>query len=91
MDSDRKRADTTQGNDRRVARSRAAAGLGGAVKQSAEKGQLFIERDKTTGEFVYRIIDRETGELIRQWPREEVLRMREALEAVRGALLDRRV
>lgn len=91
VESERKRADTAQGDDRRVAKARVAAGLGHATERAAENGRLFIEQDEATGNYVYRIIDRETGEVIRQYPREEVLEMQKAINAARGLILDRLV
>jgi uncharacterized FlaG/YvyC family protein len=37
-------------------------------------GRLSIEQDDESGEFIYRILDTETGEILNQWPREELLR-----------------
>lgn len=37
--------------------------------------RLSIEQDKDSGRFVYRIISRETGEVLRQFPGEDVLRI----------------
>src|SRR5262245_146657 len=39
--------------------------------------KLQIEQDKETGTFIYRSIDRDTGEIIRQWPPEELVKLRE--------------
>ena len=38
--------------------------------------RLVIEMDKKTGSFVYKTIDRLTGEVLSQLPRAEVLKMR---------------
>ncbi|MEM9749884.1 MAG: flagellar protein FlaG [Pseudomonadota bacterium] len=43
-----------------------------------EESRLSIESDDTSGGFVYRSIDRETGEILRQWPPEKFLRFLEA-------------
>lgn len=91
VESERKRADTAQGEDRRVAKARVAASVGHATERASRHGRLFIERDEATGGFVYRIIDQETGEILRQWPREEVLRMQKAINAARGLILDKHV
>ena len=37
--------------------------------------RLVIEEDPGSGDFVYKTIDRVTGEVVRQFPREEMLRM----------------
>ncbi len=91
VEGERKRANTAQGDDRRVSKSRVASDLGGSAEHGVQTGRLMIEEDPATGDFVYRIVDENTGEVIRQWPREEVLRMRQAMNAERGALLDRLV
>lgn len=38
--------------------------------------RLVIEQDGTTGGFVYKTLNRATGEVVNQFPREEVLRLR---------------
>ena len=40
--------------------------------------RLVIEEDATSGSFVYKTIDRRTGEVVLQLPREDVLKLREA-------------
>ena len=37
--------------------------------------RLVIEEDRQSGSFVYKTLDRVTGEVLSQYPREEVLRM----------------
>jgi flagellar protein FlaG len=39
--------------------------------------RLVIEEDPETGTFVYKTLDRRTGEVVNQFPREQVLRLRE--------------
>jgi flagellar protein FlaG len=36
--------------------------------------RLVIEEDQATGEFIYKTLDRSTGEVILQLPRKEVLK-----------------
>lgn len=48
--------------------------------------RLIIE-EGLAGAFVYKTIDRRTGEVILQLPREEVLRMREAEAYEAGAVI----
>jgi flagellar protein FlaG len=38
--------------------------------------RLVIEEAPSSGQFVYKTLDRSTGEVVRQFPREEMLRMR---------------
>ena len=37
--------------------------------------RLVIEEDRNSGSFVYKTLDRVTGEVLAQYPREELLRM----------------
>jgi len=53
--------------------------------------KLEIEQDKETGAFIYRSVDPKTGEVVSQWPPEQLLRLREALREVQGMLLDTEV
>ncbi|MDP2261273.1 MAG: flagellar protein FlaG [Caulobacter sp.] len=47
-----------------------------AAPQSADL-RLIIEEDEQSGAIVYKTLDRRTGEVVRQLPREEVLRLKD--------------
>ncbi|MBB3140375.1 flagellar protein FlaG [Halomonas organivorans] len=47
-----------------------------------------FELDEATTRMVTRLVDRQTGELIRQIPAEEVLRIAEHLEELQGRLIN---
>lgn len=49
--------------------------------------RLVIEQDATTGTYIYKSIDRRTGEVRVQLPREEVVRLRETPTYAQGALV----
>ena len=49
--------------------------------------QLVIEEDKAAGSFVYKTVDRRTGEVVSQLPREQILRLREAFDYAAGAVV----
>jgi flagellar protein FlaG len=49
--------------------------------------RLVIERDQGSGSYVYKTVDRVTGEVIQQLPRAEVLRMREVAHYAAGAVI----
>lgn len=49
----------------------------------------FSIRDKT-GDIVVRVLDRESGEVIRQLPPEDLLDLRDKLSELRGALFDKK-
>ena len=53
--------------------------------------RLKIERNKETGAFIYRSFDPETGELLKEWPSEELLELREHLKEMEGLLVDKQV
>jgi len=50
--------------------------------------QLSFDLSEKTEEVVVRVIDRDTGEVIRQIPPENLLDLREKLKELRGVLLD---
>jgi len=61
-----------------------------AAKQAEEASRyrLVIEEGPTQGTFVYKTLDSTTGEIIRQFPREQVLRMAESGGYSAGGLID---
>lgn len=46
--------------------------------------RLIIEMDQASGSYVYKTINRLTGEVVRQLPRDEVLRLRDELQYAAG-------
>ncbi len=63
----------------------------GRAAQQAEQAaryRLIIEEGPTDGTFVYKTLDSVTGEVIRQFPREQVLRMAEKGGYAAGGLID---
>ncbi len=55
-------------------------------------GRLSIDQDKDSGDYIYRLVDKDTGEIINQWPREDILRRaRVAREQIEGLVIDRQV
>ena len=53
--------------------------------------RLVIDEDPVTGTFIYKSIDRATGKVVHQAPREELLRLRDNPAYVAGAVLRTRV
>lgn len=51
-----------------------------AAKSEQADLRLIIEEDTAGGAYVYKTVDRHTGEVISQIPREEVLKMRDRTE-----------
>ncbi len=56
-------------------------------EQTAADFRLVIELDRATGSYVYKTLDRKTGEVVRQLPREEVLRLQENPAYVAGNVI----
>jgi flagellar protein FlaG len=50
--------------------------------------RLVIEQDGDTGEYIYKTVDRRTGETLQQFPREQVLKLREETSYASGAVFD---
>jgi flagellar protein FlaG len=50
--------------------------------------RLVIEQDPTTGTFVYKTVDRRTGDILQQFPREDVLRFKQAEHYDPGEVFD---
>ncbi|MGQ9485453.1 MAG: flagellar protein FlaG [Desulfosoma sp.] len=53
--------------------------------------RLSFEIHDKTGDLVVRVLDKDTGEIIRQIPPEEMLKLREKLEELTGVLLNGKV
>jgi flagellar protein FlaG len=49
--------------------------------------RLIIEEDQASGAFVYKTIDRRTGEVVAQFPRDQVLRLREVEDYSAGDVI----
>ncbi|MGI5837331.1 MAG: flagellar protein FlaG [Chloroflexota bacterium] len=56
---------------------------------AAQRAKLVFEKHETTGKIVARLKDPETGEVIRQIPPEEMLKLAEAIDKYLGLLVDR--
>jgi flagellar protein FlaG len=49
--------------------------------------RLVIEEDQATGQYVYKTINRATGEVLQQLPRAEVLKLKEELKYAAGTII----
>ena len=54
----------------------------------AARYRLIIEASSLTGGYVYKTVNNATGEVVRQYPREEVLRMSETGDYSAGTMID---
>jgi uncharacterized FlaG/YvyC family protein len=52
--------------------------------------RVRVEIDKGTGDFVYKSIDKKTGEVDRQWPADSMLRMLAFFKELDGLLYDKK-
>lgn len=59
-----------------------------ASVQTAPDLRLVIEEDPVSGSYIYKTLDRRTGEVVQQLPREDVLRLRDASVYVPGQMVD---
>jgi flagellar protein FlaG len=72
-----------QGSPTVAAQSRTAP----APADRADDFRLVIEQDAHTGGYIYKTLDRTTGEVVAQFPREEVLKLREDPAYVVGGVI----
>lgn len=57
------------------------------MQNDAADLRLVIEEDRASGMFVYKTIDRRTGDVVLQLPREEVIRMHASDAYAAGAII----
>jgi flagellar protein FlaG len=50
--------------------------------------RLVIEQDDDSGQYVYKTVDRRTGETLQQFPREQILKLREEVTYGPGDVFD---
>ena len=67
----------------------AQKGRGGRAAQTPDPVdlRLVIEEDQASGSYIYKTVNRRTGEVIQQLPRAEILRMREETSYAAGAVI----
>lgn len=62
-----------------------------AVNNLAPKGKLVIERDDETGKYVQKMLDPDTGEVLRQWPEEKFLELAKTMSKAYGLFFDKTI
>jgi flagellar protein FlaG len=72
------------GHDVSGAKEKPAAGAG---PQPGDL-RLVIEEDPVSGSYVYKTVDRRTGDVLQQFPREDVLRFKQAEHYDPGEVFD---
>lgn len=58
------------------------------AEQAFAGSKLAIEKHEGAGVFVYRLVDSRNGSVVRQWPSEDFLSLREYLRTKQGGLID---
>lgn len=58
-----------------------------SARQNADL-RLIIEEDEASGTFVYKTLDRRTGEIVKQFPREQVMALKDTPSYVPGDVID---
>ncbi len=53
--------------------------------------RLVIEDDQAAGSYVYKTINPRTGEVVQQYPREQILKLREAEDYTAGSVIKAKV
>jgi flagellar protein FlaG len=69
----------------------APTALGTQMQQDVADLRLVIDHDKASGLFIYKTVDRRTGDVVLQLPREEVVRMYASADYVAGAIIKTQV
>ena len=59
-----------------------------AGRQLGDDTRLSIDTDEETGKFVYKSVDRKSGEVVRQFPPEEFLRLIGSMQNLEGLVVD---
>jgi len=77
----------SQATPRRGASNTGASGKQ-AVAIAPDAADLRLVIEEGGGSYVYKTIDRRTGEVVAQFPREEILRMREEASYEAGAVIN---
>jgi flagellar protein FlaG len=49
--------------------------------------RLIIEEDQASGAYIYKTVNRRTGEVVQQFPRQEILKLREETGYVAGGVI----
>ncbi len=62
-----------------------------ARQEGLDKGRLVIEKDSDTGRFVHKLVDPDSGDVIRQWPDEEWLSFARQVGGAPGLYLDEKI
>ena len=79
--------DPTYGQSPQVQCPDNGASAQAAPSQDPVDLRLVIEEDEASGSYVYKTVNRLTGEVLMQFPRDDVLKMRERVDYQAGAVI----
>lgn len=79
--------DPTYGQSPQVQRPDAGASAHEAPSLDPVDLRLIIEQDEASGSYVYKTVNRLTGEVLTQFPRDDVLKMHERIDYQAGAVI----
>jgi flagellar protein FlaG len=79
--------DPTYGQSPQVQRPDAGVSAREAPSLDPVDLRLIIEEDEASGSYVYKTVNRLTGEVLMQFPRDDVLKMHEHLDYRAGAVI----
>jgi flagellar protein FlaG len=77
-------------NHNRLPPQQAPTAAGGRDEEIPANQRLVIDEDPGSGVFVYKTVDRMTGEVLLQLPRDELLRLRRDVAYQAGAVIKTR-
>jgi flagellar protein FlaG len=64
-----------------------ASAVRAAPSQDPVDMRLVIEEDTASGSYIYKQVNRLTGEVLMQFPRDEILKMHEQVDYAAGAVI----
>ena len=71
--------------------AQAAATIQQSMPNSFRSTKLIINRDEDTGRFVYQGVDRKTGEVLKQFPPEDIMKYLVSVREAEGLVVDGKV
>lgn len=76
--------------DRRADVERMREAIEHLAEAALKDSRLTIEKHEDAGVYVYRLVDGDTGSVVRQWPQQELVDLREYLRTRQAGLVDER-
>lgn len=80
-------AAAVEGRAQKVEKTLQEQAVAASKEISGESQRVEVARDERSGRFVMRVVDSDSGQLLRQFPPESVLKVNERLDELSGMLL----